>query len=115
MSSSKHTREFQKKFKEYIKSFNSPNVFMYELPFEKEFGNHMSMIPFNDKFGKDEYEDRTIDAAIESLTISDSNEVFSFNFFGNVHSNFLNLAKKHTHRIDLYSNDKVEKKHALNF
>ena len=63
------------------------------LPFEKEFGNHMSMIPFNDKFGKDEYEDRTIDAAIESLTISDSNEVFSFNFFGNVHSNFLNLAK----------------------
>jgi hypothetical protein len=27
------------KFKEYIKSFNSPNVFMYELPFEQEFGN----------------------------------------------------------------------------
>lgn len=81
------------KFKEYIKSFNSPNVFMYDLPFEQEFGNHLSAIPFTDEFGKDEYEERTIDAAIESLTISDSNEIFSFNFFGNVHSNFLNLAK----------------------
>jgi hypothetical protein len=81
------------KFKEYIKSFNSPNVFMYELPFEQEFGNHLSALPFNGEFGKNEYEERTIDAAVESLTISDSNEVFSFNFFGNVHSNFLNLAK----------------------
>jgi hypothetical protein len=81
------------KFKEYIKSFNSPNVFMYELPFEKEFGNHLSALPFKGEFGKNEYEERTIDAAVESLTISDSNEVFSFNFFGNVHSNFLNLAK----------------------
>jgi hypothetical protein len=81
------------KFKEYIKSFNSPNVFMYELPFEQEFGNHLSGLPFNNEFGKDDYEERTIDAAVESLTISDSNEVFSFNFFGNVHSNFLNLAK----------------------
>lgn len=81
------------KFKEYIKSFNSPNVFMYDLPFEKEFGNHVGIVPFNDKFGKEEYEDKTIDAVIEALTISDSNEVFSFNFFGNVHSNFLNLAK----------------------
>jgi hypothetical protein len=81
------------KFKEYIKSFNSSNVFMYELPFEQEFGNHLSGLPFNNEFGKDEYEERTIDAAVESLTISDSNEVFSFNFFGNVHSNFLNLAK----------------------
>jgi hypothetical protein len=81
------------KFKEYIKSFNSPNVFMYELPFEQEFGNHLSVLPFNNEFGKDDYEERTIDAAVESLTISDSNEVFSFNFFGNVHSNFLNLAK----------------------
>lgn len=81
------------KFKEYIKSFNSPNVFMYDLPFEQEFGNHLSALPFTGEFGKNEYEERTIDAAIESLTISDSNEVFSFNFFGNVHSNFLNLAK----------------------
>jgi hypothetical protein len=81
------------KFKEYIKSFNSPNVFMYDLLFEKEFGNHLTALPFNDGFGKNEYEERTIDAAVESLTISDSNEVFSFNFFGNVHSNFLNLAK----------------------
>jgi hypothetical protein len=81
------------KFKEYIKSFNSPNVFMYELPFEQEFGNHLSVLPFNNEFGKDDYEERTIDAAVESLTISDSNKVFSFNFFGNVHSNFLNLAK----------------------
>ncbi len=81
------------KFKEYIKSFNSPNVFMYDLPFEKDYGNHVAMLPFNDKFGKTEYEDRTIDAAVESLTISDSNEVFSFNYFGNVHSNFLNIAK----------------------
>lgn len=81
------------KFKEYIKSFNSPNVFMYDLPYEKEFGNHLSAIPFTSEFGKDEYEDRTIDAVVEALTISDSNEVFSFNFFGNVHSNFLNLAK----------------------
>lgn len=81
------------KFKEYIKSFNSPNVFMYDLPFEKDYGNHVAMLPFNDKFGKNEYEDRTIDAAVESLTISDSNEVFSFNYFGNVHSNFLNIAK----------------------
>ena len=81
------------KFKEYIKSFNSPNVFMYELPFEQEFGNHLSGLPFNNEFGKDDYEERTIDAAVESLTISDSNKVFSFNFFGNVHSNFLNLAK----------------------
>jgi hypothetical protein len=81
------------KFKEYIKLFNSPNVFMYDLPFEQEFGNHMSAIPFTDKFGKDEYEERTIDAVVEALTISDSNEVFSFNFFGNVHSNFLNFAK----------------------
>jgi hypothetical protein len=81
------------KFKEYIKSFNSPNIFMYDLPFEQDFGNHVAMLPFNEKFGKNEYEDRTIDAAVESLTISDSNEVFSFNYFGNVHSNFLNLAK----------------------
>jgi hypothetical protein len=81
------------KFKEYIKSFNSPNVFMYDLPFEQEFGNHLSALPFTDEFGKSEYEERTIDAAVESLTISDSNEVFSFNFFGDVHSNFLNLAK----------------------
>ena len=81
------------KFKEYIKSFNSPNVFMYDLPFEQDYGNHVAMLPFNDKFGKKEYEDRTIDAAVESLTISDSNEVFSFNYFGNVHSNFLNIAK----------------------
>lgn len=81
------------KFKEYIKSFNSPNIFMYDLPFEKDYGNHVAMLPFNDKFGKNEYEDRTIDAAVESLTISDSNEVFSFNYFGNVHSNFLNIAK----------------------
>lgn len=81
------------KFKEYIKSFNSPNVFMYDLPYEKEFGNHLSAIPFTSEFGKDEYEDRAIDAVVEALTISDSNEVFSFNFFGNVHSNFLNLAK----------------------
>jgi hypothetical protein len=81
------------KFKEYIKSFNSPNVIMYELPFEQEFGNHLSALPFKGEFGKEEYEERTIDAAVESLTISDSNEVFSFNFFGNVHSNFLNLAK----------------------
>jgi hypothetical protein len=81
------------KFKEYIKSFNSPNVFMYELPFEQEFGNHLSGLPFNNQFGKYEYEDRTIDAVVEALTISDSNEVFTFNFFGNVHSNFLNFAK----------------------
>ena len=81
------------KFKEYIKSFNSPNVFMYDLPFEQNFGNHVAVLPFNDKFGKDEYEDRTIDAVVEALTISDSNEVFTFNFFGNVHSNFLNFAK----------------------
>jgi len=81
------------KFKEYIKSFNSPNVFMYDLPFEQNFGNHVAALPFNDKFGKDEYEDRTIDAVVEALTISDSNEVFNFNFFGNVHSNFLNFAK----------------------
>lgn len=81
------------KFKEYIKSFNSPNVFMYDLPFEKDYGNHVAMLPFNDKFGKDEYEDKTIDAVVEALTISDSNEVFTFNFFGNVHSNFLNFAK----------------------
>ncbi len=81
------------KFKEYIKSFNSPNVFMYDLPFEQEFGNHLSALPFTGEFGKQEYEERTIDAAVESLTISDSNEVFSFNFFGDVHSNFLNLAK----------------------
>lgn len=81
------------KFKEYIKSFNSPNVFMYDLPFESKYGNHVSMLPFNNTFGRDEYEDRTIDAAVESLTISDSNEVFSFNYFGNVHSNFLNMAK----------------------
>ena len=81
------------KFKEYIKSFNSPNVFMYDLPFEQDYGNHVAMLPFNDKFGKNEYEDRTIDAAVESLTISDSNEVFTFNYFGNVHSNFLNIAK----------------------
>lgn len=81
------------KFKEYIKSFNSPNVFMYDLPFEKDYGNHVAMLPFNDKFGKNEYEDRTIDAVVEALTISDSNEVFTFNFFGNVHSNFLNFAK----------------------
>ena len=81
------------KFKEYIKSFNSPNVFMYDLPFEQDFGNHVAALPFNDKFGKDEYEDRTIDAVVEALTISDSNEVFTFNFFGNVHSNFLNFAK----------------------
>ena len=67
------------KFKEYIKSFNSPNVFMYELPFEQEFGNHLSALPFTSEFGKSEYEERTIDAAVESLTISDSNEVFSFN------------------------------------
>jgi hypothetical protein len=81
------------KFKEYIKSFNSPNVFMYDLPFEKEFGNHLSGLPFTGEFGKDEYEDKTIDAAVESLTISDSNEIFGFNFFGDVHSNFLNIAK----------------------
>jgi hypothetical protein len=81
------------KFKEYIKSFNSPNVFMYDLPFEQDYGNHLAMLPFNNKFGKNEYEDRTIDAAVESLTISDSNEVFTFNYFGNVHSNFLNIAK----------------------
>jgi hypothetical protein len=81
------------KFKEYIKSFNSPNVFMYDLPFEQDFGNHVAALPFNDKFGKDEYEDKTIDAVVEALTISDSNEVFNFNFFGNVHSNFLNFAK----------------------
>jgi hypothetical protein len=81
------------KFKEYIKLFNSPNVFMYELPFEQEFGNHLSGLPFNNQFGKYEYEDRTIDAVVEALTISDSNEVFTFNFFGNVHSNFLNFAK----------------------
>ena len=81
------------KFKEYIKSFNSPNVFMYDLPFEQNFGNHVAALPFNDKFGKDGYEDRTIDAVVEALTISDSNEVFNFNFFGNVHSNFLNFAK----------------------
>ena len=81
------------KFKEYIKSFNSPNVFMYDLSFEQEFGNHLSALPFTSEFGKSEYEERTIDAAVESLTISDSNEVFSFNFFGDVHSNFLNLAK----------------------
>jgi hypothetical protein len=81
------------KFKEYIKSFNSPNVFMYDLPFEQDFGNHVAALPFNNKFGKDEYEDRTIDAVVEALTISDSNEVFTFNFFGNVHSNFLNFAK----------------------
>jgi hypothetical protein len=81
------------KFKEYIKSFNSPNVFMYDLPFEQDFGNHVAALPFNDKFGKDEYEDKTIDAVVEALTISDSNEVFTFNFFGNVHSNFLNFAK----------------------
>jgi hypothetical protein len=66
---------------------------MYDLPFEQEFGNHLSALPFTGEFGKQEYEERTIDAAIESLTISDSNEVFSFNFFGDVHSNFLNLAK----------------------
>ena len=81
------------KFKEYIKSFNSPNVFMYDLPFEQDFGNHVAALPFNDKFGKDEYEDKTIDAVVEALTISDSNEVFTFNFFGNVHSTFLNFAK----------------------
>jgi hypothetical protein len=81
------------KFKEYIKSFNSPNVFMYDLPFEQQFGNHLGLLPFTDNFGETEYYDRVIDAAIESLTISDSTEVFSFNFFGNVHSNFLNMAK----------------------
>lgn len=81
------------KFKEYIKSFNSPNVFMFDLPFEKEFGNHLSVLPFNDKFGKDDYESKTIDAAVECLTISDSNEVFSFNFFGNLCSLFLGPAK----------------------
>jgi hypothetical protein len=80
-------------FKEYIKSFNSPNVFMYDLQFEKQFGNHLSKLIFNSNFGKKEYEDKAIEAAVESLTISDSNEVFSFNFFGNVHSNFLNFAK----------------------
>jgi hypothetical protein len=81
------------KFKEYIKSFNSPNIFMYDLPFEQDFGNHVAILPFDEKFGKNEYEDRTIYAAVESLTISDSNEVFSFNYFGNVHSGFLYLAK----------------------
>jgi hypothetical protein len=66
---------------------------MYNLPFEKQFGNNTCILPFSENFGKNEYEDRTIDAAVESLTISDSNEVFSFNYFGKVHSNFLNLAK----------------------
>jgi hypothetical protein len=81
------------KFKQYIKSFNSPNVFMYDLPYEKEHGNHLSALPFNGQFGLDEYQEKTIYAAIETLTISDSKEVFSFNYFGNVHSNFLNAAK----------------------
>jgi len=89
------------KFKEYIKSFNSINVFMYDLPFEKDYGNHLSAIPFNGEFRLDEYQEKTIYAAIETLTISDSKEVFSFNYFGNVHSNFLNAANAKGIKINI--------------
>lgn len=89
------------KFKEYIKSYKSSNVFMYDLKFEQRFGNHLSKLPFDENFSKKEYEDRVIDAAVESLTISHSNEIFSFNFFGDVHSNFLNLAKWKSKKIKI--------------
>jgi hypothetical protein len=88
-------------FKEFIKSFNSPNVFMYDLKFEKEYGNHLGKLLYSDGFGKNEYEDKTIDAAIEFLTIADSNEIFSFNYFGNLQSLFLSLAKWKSKKINI--------------
>lgn len=81
------------KFKDYIKSFNSSNVFMYDLSSEKEMGNHLSALPFTKEFGLNEYQEKTIDAVVESLTLSNSTEIFSFNYYGQVHSNFLNLSK----------------------
>jgi len=80
------------KFKQYIKSFNSDKVFMFDFPFEEKYGNHLGSLPFNNEFGYKEYESRTLDAAIDMLTLSQSKEIFSFNYFGQVDSNFLKLA-----------------------
>jgi hypothetical protein len=89
------------KFKEYIKSFNSSNVFMYEIPDEKEHGNHLSALQFTDEFGVDEYHEKTLYTAIDMLTLSQSTEIYSFNYFGNVFSNFLNLSKSKGVKINI--------------
>jgi hypothetical protein len=89
------------KFKEYIKSFNSPNVFTYDIPDEKEHGNHLSAIQFTNTFGIDEYHEKTLYTAIDMLTLSQSIEIYSFNYFGNVFSNFLNLSKTKGIKINI--------------
>ena len=80
------------KFKEYIKSFNYDNVFMFDFPFEKEYGNHLGAIPLTENFNHNEYQTRTLHAAIDMLTLSQSKEIYSFNYFGHVDSNFIKLA-----------------------
>lgn len=89
------------KFKEYIKSFNSPNVFTYDIPDEKENGNHLSALQFTDEFGVDEYHEKTLYTAIDMLTLSQSSEIYSFNYFGNVFSNFLYLSKSKGVKINI--------------
>jgi hypothetical protein len=89
------------KFKEYIKSFNSPNVFTYDIPDEKEHGNHLSAIQFTKEFGLDEYHEKTLYTAIDMLTLSQSSEIYSFNYFGEVFSNFLNLSKSKGVKINI--------------
>ena len=80
------------KFKEYIKGFNYDNVFMFDFPFEKEYGNHLGAIPLTENFNHNEYQTRTLYAAIDMLTLSQSKEIYSFNYFGHVDSNFIKLA-----------------------
>ena len=80
------------KFKEYIKGFNYDNVFMFDFPFEKEYGNHLGAIPLTENFNHNEYQTRTLHAAIDMLTLSQSKEIYSFNYFGHVDSNFIKLA-----------------------
>jgi hypothetical protein len=89
------------KFKQYIKSFDSSNVFMFDYPFEEKYGNHLGGLSFNEEFGYKEYESRTLDAVIDMLTLSQSNEIFSFNYFGEVYSNFLRLATAKNVKINI--------------
>ena len=58
--------------------------------------------PSNVKFaGGNDYQATTTGSAIDMLTLSQSIEIYSFNYFGNVFSNFLNLSKSKGVKINI--------------
>jgi hypothetical protein len=47
------------------------------------------------------YHEKTLYTAIDMLTLSQSSEIYSFNYFGEVFSNFLNISKSKGIKINI--------------